>query len=262
MRLQRLHEITAMLERKQRLWVNPSLPSAGSAGASEPVGGAGSRPSPSRCGPPAMGDRTSVRASTPSRINHPPTPRAMPSDRVMHPAISSDALRRGVALELARVRQRAQRSGNWVQLNRLQTDEGLAAFERQLRIRAHAQVQRRFNGIRPAGAKSGLRCPSPHREIETQTEEEEAAASGDMYLETSTQVRMRHHIGLYAYVCMYVFGGTSTRAYAHTVSRRHGWFVSVGQCPRLVCSPMNNMPPPPLPIHTPPSTHKLQALLD
>lgn len=176
MRLQRLREIKAMLERKRQLRQGLA---GGGGGADDATAGNVRRPA--RGPPAAMAGRMSARAQHAASAAQasPALPRLpLPPDRVLSPAVSGASLRRNVALELFRVRRRALRSGNVVQLNLLRTDAGLAAFERALRIRAHAQVQRRFNGIRSAGAADGSHSVFPQREIETQTEEAAAGASG------------------------------------------------------------------------------------
>ena len=77
-------------------------------------------------------------------------------EQTLRPAISPAALRRGLALS----RARAQRAGNAAKLNVLRTGDGAAAFERQMRIRAYAKVQRRLNGIVVPSA-SGRRDRGP-----------------------------------------------------------------------------------------------------
>jgi hypothetical protein len=184
MRLQRLREIKAMLERKQQL--RQSL--AGAGGGAD--GGAGRRLA--RGPPAAMAGRMSARArqaasAVPASPARPRPP--LPPDRVLSPAVSGASLRRDVALELSRVRHRALRSGNLAQLNLLRTEAGLAAFQRALRIRAHAQVQRRFNGIRSAVAAGGSHSVFPQREIETQTEEGAAEGAQDEWGEDEEWTR-------------------------------------------------------------------------
>jgi hypothetical protein len=174
MRLQRLREIKAMLERKRQLRHALSGGGGGADGAP-----AGSARRLVRGPPAAMAGRVTARAqhaASAAQVSPVRSRPPLPPERVLSPAVSGASLRRNVALELSRVRRRALRSGNVAQLNHLRTDAGLAAFERALRIRAHAQVQRRFNGIRSAVVGSLSHSVFPQREIETQTEE--AAAGG------------------------------------------------------------------------------------
>lgn len=140
MRLVRLREIKAMLARNRKRGMREGLPIAKIADRAD---------GPSAAMPPAPLER---RGSRPAPVPMQPAVgrslmRPVSPARAAEPALSAAVMRRILAFEITRARLRARRAGDGAALNRLATEDGLAAFGRQLRIHAYAQVQRRLNGV-------------------------------------------------------------------------------------------------------------------
>eukprot|EP00965_Chrysotila_dentata_P120624 3988746-Pleurochrysis_carterae.AAC.1 len=110
---------------------------------------------PSSQGPSAMPPRSRITQRS-SVKKHARQPRPVPT-------------RRTLALKLIHARNRAALTGDKQTLNRLLTPEGIASFQRQLRVAAYGRFQQQLNCYNPYASSASGRA-APPLEIATQTE--------------------------------------------------------------------------------------------